>query len=74
MIKKLLMKDKFKNLDKDNRAEKGTFFELLLKILSEPEMQKVFGGRIGFSHEGIKILDNDNSGQRLKEWWLMKYM
>ena len=70
MIKKLLMKDKFKNLDKDNRAEKGTFFELLLKILSEPEMQKVFGGRIGFSQEGIVILDNE--GRRLEADWIIK--
>ena len=58
MIKKILMKDKFRRLDEDNRAEEGTFEQLLFKILSEPELQKVFSGRIGFSGEDIVILEN----------------
>ena len=60
MIKKLLMKEKFRRLDEANQAEDGTFHNLLNKILSEPEteVRKVLGCRISFSEEGVVILDN----------------
>ena len=60
MVKKLLMKEKFQNLEKEVLDKEESFFDLLVKILSEPEMQKVFGNKIGFTkeEEGIVILDN----------------
>ena len=55
MIKKLLLKDKFKRLDEEN--EGGSPFELLSKIILEPEIQNVFRNKIGFSSEGFEILE-----------------
>ena len=55
MIKKLLLKDKFKKLDEEN--EGGPFFDLLSKIILEPEIQNVFRNKIGFSSEGFEILE-----------------
>ena len=54
MIKKLLLKEKFKRLDEDNE---GSFFELLSKIFLEPEIQNVFRNEIGFSSGGFEILE-----------------
>ena len=58
MIKKLLMKEKFQVLEKEILDARGSFHDLLVKILSEPDMQKVFGNKIGFTREGIVILDH----------------
>ena len=55
MIKKLLLKDKFKRLDEENKD--GTLFDLLSYIILEPEIQNVFRGKIGLSSEGFEILD-----------------
>ena len=55
MIKKLLLKDKFKRLDEEN--EDGSLFDLLSKIILEPEIQNVFKNKIGFSSEGFEILE-----------------
>ena len=53
MIKKLLLKDKFKRLDEESEE----FFDLLSKIILEPEIQSVFRNKIGLSSEGFDILE-----------------
>ena len=54
MIKKLLLKDKFTRLDEENKD--GSFFDLLSKIILEPEIQNVFRNKIGISSEAFEIL------------------
>ena len=54
MIKKLLLKDKFRRLDEENKD--GSFFDLLSKIILEPEIQNVFRSKIGISSEAFEIL------------------
>ena len=56
MIKKLLLKDKFKRLDEENERMGGSIFDLLSMIIQEPEIQNVFKNKIGFSPEGIEVL------------------
>ena len=52
MIKKYLMMDKFKKLDEESQG----IFDLLSKIILEPEIQSVFRNKIGISKEGFDIL------------------
>ena len=66
MIKKLLLKDKFKRLDEENRD--GTFFDLLSHIILEPEIQNVFRGKIGLSSEGFEILDTGKETEQPMTW------
>lgn len=53
MIKKYLMMDKFKKLDEESQG----MFDLLSKIILEPEIQSVFRNKIGISKEGFDILE-----------------
>ena len=62
MIKKLLLKDKFRRLDEENKD--GSFFDLLSKIMLEPEIQNVFRGKIGISLEGFEILEEAKETKR----------
>ena len=66
MIKKLLLKDKFKRLDEENRD--GTFFDLLSYVILEPEIQNVFRGKIGLSSEGFEILDTGKETEQPTTW------